>query len=223
MARRPKNKSFAVLGLGRFGGNLVAELHNLGAEVLAIDSNPEKAESFAQYATHTVAANATDERTLANLGIRNFDHVIVSFGEDIQSSVLTTLVLKEMGVKKVWVKAQNSYHQKVLDKIGADHIIHPERDMARRLAHHIISEKILDFIELSEEHSIVEIIATKKINGKSLLDLDIRAKYGCNIVAIKTSDKIKVSPMADEVITTGDVLIVIGSNKDINRFEKEGV
>lgn len=218
-----KNTQFAVFGLGRFGGSLVSELHNYGVDVLAVDSDLEKVEAFANIATHAVQADGTDEAVLKSLGVRNFDYVIVSFGDNLQQSILTTLLLKEMGVKNVWVKAQNDYHHKVLVKIGADHIIHPERDMAKRIAHRIVSDKILDFIELSEEYGIVEVMSSKKIAGKTLKELDTRAKFGCTIVAIKTPDAIKVSPSAEEVIHQDDVLIVIGHIRDIERFEKEGV
>ncbi|MCP3740871.1 potassium channel family protein [Rossellomorea sp. BNER] len=214
---------FAVIGLGRFGGNLVSELSNLGVEVLAIDINHEIVDKFSDIATHAVQANAMDETVLKQLGIRNFDTVVVSFGENIEASILTTLLLKDLGINDVWVKASNSYHQKVLEKIGADKIIHPERDMARRIAHHITSEKIIDYIELSSDHSIVEVSASNKVAGKTLIQLDVRAKYGCNIIAIQRDEGIIVSPSADEKIERDDILIVIGHNRDIQRFEKVGV
>jgi trk system potassium uptake protein len=216
-------KQFAVIGLGRFGGNLAEELSKLGVEVLAIDRDPEVVEKYSDIVTHAVQTNAMDEAVLRQLGLRNFDHVIVSFGENIEASILTTLQLKELGVKEVWVKASNAYHQKVLDKIGADRVIHPERDMARRIAHHITSDKIIDYIELSQEHSIVEVVASNKVANQNLIDLDVRAKYGCNIIAIQRGTDIIVSPAADEVIQLNDLLIVIGHNRDIGRFEKEGV
>jgi trk system potassium uptake protein len=216
-------KQFAIIGLGRFGGNLVEELSRLGVEVLAIDRSAEVVEKYMGVATHTVQANAMDETVLKQLGLRNFDHVIVSFGENIEASILTTLQLKELGVQKVWVKASNMYHQKVLDRIGADKVIHPERDMARRIAHHISSDKMIDYIELSEEHSIVEVYASNKVANKSLLELDARSKYGCNIIAIQRGKDVIVSPSAEEVILQDDLLVVIGHNRDINRFEKEGV
>jgi trk system potassium uptake protein len=218
-----KNTQFAVFGLGRFGGSLVSELHNYGVEVLAVDSDLKKVEDYAELATQAVQANGTDEDVLKSLGVRNFDYVIVSFGDNLQQSILITLLLKEMGVKNVWVKAQNDYHQRVLEKIGADHIIHPEKDMAKRIAHRIVSDKILDFIELSDEYGIVEVMVSKMIAKKSLKELDTRARFGCTIVAIKTPNGIKVSPSADEIINKEDVLIVIGHNRDIERFEKEGV
>ncbi|WLD92652.1 TrkA family potassium uptake protein [Alkalihalobacillus sp. AL-G] len=218
-----KNRQFAVLGLGRFGGSLVQEFHELGVEVLAVDIDVDKVNEHTEFATHAVQVDTVDEGALEALGIRNFDYVIVSFGENLQSSILTTLHLKELGVKNVWVKAQNEYHHKVLEKIGADRIIHPERDMAIRVAHHIVSEKVLDFIELSDEYSIIEVVATEKVADKSLLQLDTRAKYGCTIVAIRSGKEIKVAPSAEEVVLKDDVLVLIGHNKDLSRFEEEGV
>ncbi|MGD6968640.1 TrkA family potassium uptake protein [Rossellomorea vietnamensis] len=216
-------KQFAVIGLGRFGGNLVRELGEMGADVLAIDINEEVVEKYRDVAEHAVRANAMDENVIRELGLRNFDHVIVSFGENIEASILTTLLLKDLGVKEVWVKASSTYHQKVLDKIGADKVIHPERDMARRIAHHITSEKVIDYIELSKEHSIVELVASNKVANKTLIDLDVRARFGCNIIAIQRGEDVIVSPAADEVIQKDDLLIVIGDNRDLNRFEKEGI
>jgi len=158
---------------------------------------------------------------LKSLGIRNFDHVIVAIGDNIQSSILTTLMLKELGVKKITVKAQNDYHEKVLVKIGADNVVHPERDMGIRIANNILSNNVLDYLELSDEHSIMELIVNSKLAGNTLIDLDIRAKYGINIVAIKRGDSIIVSPQADEFLQVNDILIIIGADVDINRFEKK--
>ncbi len=217
-------KQFAVLGLGRFGGSLVEEFVNLDVDVLAIDRNQEVVNKYTNTATYAVQANGVDEASLKSLGIRNVDHAIVSFGDDIEASVLVTMLLKDMGVKQVWVKAVNSYHQKVLEKIGADKVIHPERDMAKRIAHHVVSEKIIDYIELSKDYSIVEIMASKKIHNKTLFDLNIRSKYGCNIIGFQRENgEMVISPTAHEIIHEGDMLIVIGHNRDINRFEEEGV
>jgi trk system potassium uptake protein TrkA len=214
-------KEFAVIGLGRFGGSICRALSEEGMEVLAIDIDEDKVNEFANIASHAVVADTTDEAVLKSLGIRNFDHVIVAIGDNIQASILTTLMLKELGVKHITVKAQNDYHEKVLSKIGADYIVHPERDMGKRIAHHIISNNVLDYLELSDEHSIVEIAANGNIAGHSIMELDIRAKYGINIVAIKRNKEIIVSPQANEVIQSGDILIVIGADTDINRFEKK--
>ncbi|MBD8068469.1 potassium channel family protein [Bacillus sp. PS06] len=213
-------KEFAVIGLGRFGGSICKALSEEGMEVMAMDMDEEKVNGYSAIASHAVVGDSTDESVLKSLGIRNFDHVIVAIGDNIQASILTTLILKELGVKHITVKAQNDYHEKVLSKIGADQIVHPERDMGRRIAHNIISNNVLDYLELSDEHSIVELVASKRMDGKTLIDLDIRAKYGINIVAIKRGKNIIVSPQATELIQQGDILIVIGADTDINRFEK---
>ncbi|SFF57417.1 trk system potassium uptake protein TrkA [Halobacillus alkaliphilus] len=213
-------KEFAVIGLGRFGGSICRELIREGMHVLALDLDEDKVNEYRDIASHAVIADSTDENVLRELGLRNIDHVIVAIGDNIQASMLTTLMLEEMGIKKITVKAQNDYHEKILNKIGADHIVHPERDMGKRIAHNIISNNILDYIELSDDHSVVEVIAGSKLSGQSLIELDIRAQYGCNVVAIKRGKEINVSPMATEEIVEGDILIVIGADKDISRFEK---
>src|SRR3954449_6836266 len=209
-------KEFAVIGLGRFGGSICRTLAEQGMEVMAIDINEDRVNDYSMIASHAVVGDSTDEKVLKSLGIRNFDHVIVAIGDDIQASILTTIILKELGVKNITVKAQNDYHEKVLLKIGADHVVHPERDMGRRIANNMISNSVLDYLELSDEHSIVEIVASHKIDGKSILDLDVRAKYGINIVAIKRKNEIIVSPQANEIINEKDILIVIGADVDIN-------
>ncbi|GAE24543.1 Trk system potassium uptake protein TrkA [Halalkalibacter wakoensis JCM 9140] len=216
-------KQFAVIGLGRFGGSICKELYKMGHQVLAIDNRDHKVNEFATFATHAVIANSTDEKALKALGIRNFEYVIVAIGDNIQTSILTTLLLKEMEIPNVWVKAQNAYHHKVLEKIGADRIIHPEHDMGIRIAQHLHSEKIVDYIELSDEYSIVELLATKKIHHKSLVEINIRAKYGCTVLAIKRGEEINVSPLPNEVIYENDMLVVIGHKNDLKRFEDEGM
>ncbi|MGD6817265.1 potassium channel family protein [Metabacillus sp. 84] len=217
------DKQFAVFGLGRFGGSLVKEFHELGREVLAVDKNLDRVQRYAAYATHSVQANSMDEEALKQLGVRNVDHAFVSLGGDIEGSILTSLLLKELGIPEVWAKAQNDYHQRVLDKIGVNRVIHPERDMAKRIAHHISSEKMIDYIELSKEHSLAELMVTDKINRKSLLELDVRSKFGCNIVGIQRNEDMIVSPAEEETVKKGDILLVIGKNKDISRFEEEGM
>ncbi|RWZ60762.1 TrkA family potassium uptake protein [Halobacillus fulvus] len=213
-------KEYAVIGLGRFGGSICRELSREGMDVLAIDLDEDKVNEYKDIAAHAVIADSTDENVLKELGLRNIDHVIVAIGDNIQASILTTLMLKELGIKTITVKAQNDYHEKVLSKIGADHVVHPERDMGKRIAHNIISNNILDYIELSDDHSVVEVKAGSKMSGKTLVDLDIRAQYGCNVVAIKRKKDVIVSPMATEEIKESDILIVIGADNDISRFEK---
>lgn len=211
-------KEFVVIGLGRFGGSIVRELISLGANVMAIDFKEERVDEYASIATQTVVADTTDEAVIKSLGLWNFEHIIVAIGEDIQASILTTLILKELGVPQITVKAQNDYHEKVLRKIGADYVVHPERDMGYRIANNLMSSNVLDYLELSEEHSIMELRAVDKIVGKTLVELDIRAQYGISIVAIKRGEDIMVAPDPTEPILMGDILIVIGADVDINRF-----
>lgn len=215
------NRDFAVIGLGRFGSSICRELTLEGMDVLAIDTDETKINEFKNIALHAVIADSTDEEVLKDLGIKNIDHVIVAIGDNIQASILTTVILSELGIKKITVKAQNDYHEKILHKIGAHQVVHPERDMGKRIAHSIMSNNILDYLDLSDEHSIVEIIAGKKMSGKTLIDLDIRANYGCNVVAIKQGTNINVSPDAKDLIKADDILIIIGSDSDISRFEKD--
>ncbi|WP_010649583.1 potassium channel family protein [Oceanobacillus massiliensis] len=214
------SKDFAVIGLGRFGGSICRELSMEGMQVLAIDQDEDRVNEFKNIAYHAVIADSTDEDMLREIGIKNFDHVIVAIGENIQASILTAVILTDIGIKKITVKAQNDYHEKILSRIGVQQVVHPERDMGRRLAHNFISNNILDYLELSDDHSIVEVKAGKKMVGKSLIDLDVRANYGCNIVAIKHGRDINVSPKAEEPLHEDDILIVIGADKDISRFER---
>lgn len=217
-------KQYAVLGLGRFGGSLVKEFHELGGvHVLAVDQDIEKVNEYSKYATQAFQANTMDEGVLRELGIRNFDHAFISYGHNVEASILTALMLKEMGMPVVWAKAQNDYHGKVLAKIGVDRVIHPERDMARRVARHIVTDKMIDFVELSKDFSLVEIVASEKLDGKTLAQIDVRAKYGCTIVGVQRGEDITVALPAEETIRKGDILIVIGHNRDLDRFEKVGV
>ncbi len=213
-------KQFAVIGLGRFGGSVAQTLSDMGYEVLAIDRSEQRIQDFANVVTHAVEADSTDENVLKALGIRNFDIAVVSIGENIQASILTTLILKELGVGKIVVKAQNDLHGKVLFKIGADKVVYPERDMGIRVVHNLISPNILDIIELADDYSIVEISAGDFFAGKTLMELDIRAKFGCNVMAIKSGDNINIAPLATDVIQKGDVLVVIGHNNDLQQLEE---
>ncbi|WP_248928160.1 potassium channel family protein [Paenibacillus hamazuiensis] len=212
-------KQFAVIGMGRFGSSVAKTLSDLGFEVLAIDQDEERTQDVVNIVTHVVQADSTDEEAMRSLGLRNFDVVVVAIGQDIQSSILTTIILKEIGVSTVIVKAQTELHGKVLRKVGADKVIFPERDMGQRVAHHLVSPNILDYIELSEDHSIVEIKASRQMIGQNLRQLDIRAKHRCNVIGIKTGDKMNIAPHAEDTIKDNDVLVVVGRNKDLQNFE----
>lgn len=213
-------KQFVVIGCGRFGSSVAKTLYDLGHEVLAIDLDEEKVQDISDSVTCAVQADVTDEKVLAELGIRNFDVVIVSIGSNYQASIMATLIAKDLGVKKVIVKAHDELHGKVLSKIGADRIIFPERDMGVRVAHNLVSSNILDFIELSPDYSILEIAALEKWSNRTLKELRLPTKYGINVMAIKRGDDINVSPYADDIILEGDVLVVIGSTKDIEKLEQ---
>lgn len=214
-------KDFAVIGLGTFGGSICKELSKMGMEVLAIDKDEHIVADYSRIATQAVVADAKEEQVLRELGIWNFDHVIVAIGNDIQSSILITIMLKELGVKKVTAKALNDIHEKVLRKVGADHVVHPERDMGRRLAHNLISSNVLEYLALSDKYSIVELQVNGPIVGRSLIDLNVRARYGINVVAIKRNEDLIVSNVAKEILQEYDILVAIGSDEDIARFEKK--
>ncbi len=216
-------QTFAIIGLGRFGGSICRTLIEAGHEVLAIDNNEERVNEYMNIATHAVVANAQDEMALRSLGIRNFEHVIVAIGEDIQASILVTLMAKEMGVKNITAKAQNEYHARVLEKIGADRIVHPERDMGVRIAHNLISKNILDYLELSEEYSLAEIQVSKsQFFNKSLLDLNFRRRFDLTVVAIRRGPKqMIISPAADEVVLENDTLLVIGTTDNVDFLDEK--
>lgn len=214
-------KSFAVIGCGRFGSSVARTLYSLGNEVLAVDISEEAIHEISEDVTHAVVADVMDESVLKELGLRNFDVVIVSIGSDIEASIMATLVSKELGVKRVLAKAQSELHGKVLQKIGADKVIFPERDMGTRVAHNLTSKNIIDYIELSPDFSILEVSALESWHEKSLADLRLRNKYGVNVIAIKQDDKINMSPSADSVIMKDDIVVIIGSNVDIKKIEQK--
>jgi trk system potassium uptake protein TrkA len=212
---------YAVIGLGRFGSSLSKELVKLGYEVLGIDKSEETIDEMSDELTHAVVADSTDEEVLKSLGIRNFDCAVVAIGDNIQASILTALLLKELGVKTVVAKALSDLHGKVLQKLGVDRIIYPERDMGVRVAHQLVSPNLLDYIELSDEYTIVELTVPKRLSGLSLKDLDLRAKYGCSVIAINKKDNVIIAPMANDILNEKDVMVIIGTNKQIEVFESE--
>lgn len=219
MAR--SKKQFAVIGLGRFGSSVAKYLAEMGYEVLAVDESQERVQEMANVVTHAVSADSTDEEALRALGIRNFDVVVVAIGQDIQASILTTLILKDLGVPRIIVKAQTELHGKVLNKIGADKVVFPERDMGLRVAHHLISPNIIEHIELSPDYSIVELQVPSNMAGKTLKQLDFRAKYRCNVMAIKHGgQKMDVTPRPDQPLERTDVLVIVGSNEQLTRLEQ---
>ena len=212
-------KSFAVIGLGRFGTEVAKSLAELGNEVLAIDRDPEAIKDVSSLVTYAVEADVMDEGVLKDLGISNMDAVVVSIGSNLEASVMATLLSKEIGVKRILAKAQTKLHGRLLKKIGADRIIYPEIEMGNRVAHNLTSKNILDYIELSPEFSIIELNAMEKWVGKSLKTLRLRNKYGVNVIAIKKDEKINISPRSEDTIEEGDIIIIIGSLDDIKNIE----
>ncbi|MBI0576975.1 TrkA family potassium uptake protein [Neobacillus cucumis] len=212
-------KQFAVIGMGRFGSSLSAELFKEGAEVLVIDKNEKRIQENSDFSTHAVVADTTDERVIKELGLRNMDVVVVAIGDDIQASILTVMILKELGAIQVIAKAVTNQHAKVLTQVGADRVVLPERETGIRIAKNLLSPNVLDFIELSDEYKIEEIVASSFMIGKSLRELDIRAKYQLSVIAIKSDGKMNISPFPDDKINPGDTLVVLGEKKLLKKFE----
>jgi trk system potassium uptake protein TrkA len=214
-----KTQQFVVVGLGRFGSSLALELMDLGYEVLGIDRNEEVVHEFSNRLTHAVVADSTEEEVLKSLGVRNFDCGIVAIGSDIQTSILTAILLKDSGIKTVVAKAISVLHGRALEKLGIDRVIFPERDMGVRVAHQLVTTNMLDYIELSKDYSIVELKAPNCLNGKSLAELNPRVRFGCSIVALHREHGIIVAPTAMDQIREGDIMVVIGPNRKIDEFE----
>jgi len=213
-------KQFAVIGLGRFGSSVSRTLAKMGYEVLAIDGDEERVNDIAEEVTCAEQVNVLEEKALKSLGLRNFDAVIVAIGQEIKASILVTVMLKEMGVPKIVAKALDELHGRVLEKVGADVVVFPERDMGVRLAHALVSRNIIDQIHLSPDYSIVELIAPAKFVGETLEGSALRQKYGATVMAIRRGGDIIISPGARQVIQEGDVLVVIGRDEKLEKLEE---
>ncbi len=214
-------KTFVVIGLGRFGSAVATELSSLGHEVLAVDEREDHVQRVAEKVTHAVTGDARDPSVLRALGVRNYDCAVVAVGDDIGNSALITLNLKEIGVKRVICKAQSHVHRKVLEKIGADLVVFPEQEMALSLARRLINGDIVNFIELSNEYSIVERTLPESWVGKSIVDLNIRAKWKLTVIAVRRGDAMTIAPGGDFVFQSPeDCLVVLGRNSDIERLER---
>jgi len=211
-------KQFIVLGLGRFGSAVATTLIELGHEVLGVDNDEERVNDLKDKITQAVQADITEERVLKELGVKNFDAAIVSIGTDLEASILVTMMLKEMGLKYIIAKAQNNLHAKVLKKIGVDKVVFPERDMGARIARRLITPNIKDYVELEPDYNIMEIEVLPEFVDKSLSELDLRNKYGINVLAIKRDNSFNISPQAKDVIKKDDLLIVIGETKIITEL-----
>ncbi len=210
---------YAVIGLGRFGASVSQELIHLGHEVLGIDKSLDAVERMKDVLTHTEVVDCTDESMLKMLGIRNFDCVIIAIGGDIQASTLAAISMKELGVKRIIAKALTELHGRVLHKVGVDRVIFPEKDMGIRLAHQLVAPNLLDYIELSDEYKVSELIVPRKLSGYSIQELDPRSEYGCCVVAMDKNRSIIISPKMTDVMNENDKLIMIGKKQDIEHFE----
>ena len=217
-----KKRTFAVIGLDRFGSNLAINLQKMGNEVIGIDMDAEKVRHVADHITHAAIGNPTDEDVLRSLGVKNADVAIVALTGDIQSGVLVTLMRKEMGMRNVIAECTSDIHGRILTKVGADKIIYPEKDMGERLAKSLNNTDIMDYIDLSDEYSIMEIHVPRSWAGKSLIELNVRANYGINVIALRGADgSIGISPDPKMPLVPENGLIVIGPDESIERVSQE--
>lgn len=214
-------KRFAVIGLGNFGFHAAKALYEDGNEVVAIDSDKGRVHAIDPYSTEAIVLDATDNEAFKALGLENMDGVIVSTGTKISTSILICLHLQEMGVKKILAKALDEDHGKILKRVGATQIIHPERDMAIRVSRGLSRPNVLDFVPLSEDYDLVQVGPPKEFIGKNLKELNLRAKYNVHIIAIKelVPDNFVLVPPAGFVIKDSDVLIMLGKSEDIKKIK----
>jgi len=214
-------KRFAVIGLGKFGFHVVRTLHEEGSEVVAIDMDQTRIQEVDPFCTEAIVLDARDKERLRSLGLEEMDAVVVSSGEDISTSVLVTLYLQEIGVKKILAKAVDEDHGKILKKVGATEVIHPEKSMAVKVAQGLSRPNILDFIPLAEDYTLLQIAPPRAFIGKSLKQLNLRARHNVHVIAIEEviTDNIVLVPPADFVIKDSDILIMLGKSKDVKRIK----
>lgn len=213
-------KSYVVVGLGRFGREVARQLCTLGCEVLAMDISSDLVQQVSGDVTHAVTADAQDKSVLKALGVKDFDCAVIAIGDDLAASVLATMNMKELGVPYLVCKAHDDTHRRVLQKLGADRVVIPEKENAARLAKSLSTPNVLDYIELSEEFGIIDIPAPDEWNEKTLKELNIRAKLGVNILAIRRDGKINVSVNPDFAFQKGDVVVVLGDAAALKAVQK---
>lgn len=204
-----KNKQYLVIGLGRFGSAVATTLAAQGRQVLAVDRSMDAVEAHRSRLTDVVRGDAMDQSVLEQIGAAEFDVAVVTIGEDVKASGVITMHLKDMGVPFVMVKAYDDFHGRMLTKLGADKVIFPERDMGQRIAHNLVSEKIMDFIELSPEYSLVEMRPRPEWVGRALKELNLRARERINVVAVRTGDAVNAMPDQNTRIGAEDVMLVV--------------
>lgn len=211
-------KSVLLIGLGRFGSTMAMKLHELGDEVMAIDTSEERINDVLPYVTNAQIGDCTNEQYMASLGIRNFDLCVVAIGDNFQNSLETTSLLKDLGAKFVLSRANRDIHAKFLLRNGADQVVYPEKDMAIRAAVRYSSDNIFDYIEITPEHSIYEIPVPGCWIGKTIVEINVRNKYSLSILAIKYNNTLHPLPGANYEFKENDMLVIMGANKDIKRF-----
>ena len=211
-------KTVLIIGLGRFGSTMAMKLHELGHEVMAIDTSEDRINAVLPYVTSAQIGDCANEQYMNSLGIRNFDVCVVAIGDNFQSSLEITSLLKDLGAKFVLSRASRDNHAKFLLRNGADQVVYPEKEMAIRSAVRYSSDNIFDYIELTPEHSIYEIPVPEGWIGRSIIEMNIRKKYNISILAVKYNDTLHPLPGADYTFKANDELIILGANRDINRF-----
>ena len=212
-------KSYVVIGLGLFGSRVARQLCELGSEVLAVDIHSDLVQEISGDVTNAVVADARDQSVLKAIGVGSCDCAIVAIGDDFGASVLVTMNLKELGVPYIVCKAHDDTHRRVLEKVGADKVVTPEREVAERLARSLYSPNVLEFIELSDDYGIVEVPVPGSWEGKSILELNVRAKLGVNIIAIESQNRVNVSPAAQYVLKKEDILVVLGDYDSLDALQ----
>lgn len=215
--KKREKKQYLVVGLGSFGRSVALTLIENGCEVLVLDQDSEKIRLIADSVTGAVEGNVNDPDIISNLGIRNFDGAVVAMGDDLEASILATMIIKELGIPHVLVKAQNELHAKILRKVGANMVVLPEKEMGIRYANNIAHGNFYDAIELSQDMSMMELNVHTDWVGKSLKQLNMRAKYKINVIGIKREEGFDVNPDADEPLNANDILVAIGRNDMLER------
>ena len=213
-------KQYVVLGMGRFGISVARTLYSLGHDVLGVDNDEEIVQSLSNELTHVVSADLLDEETFKALGLRNFDVAIVAVG-DLEASMMCTLMLKETGIPFILAKASTSLHGRMLEKIGADKVIYPERDMGIRVGHNLADSNIVDYIELVDNLSIMEIGAPKSMVGKSLSEAELRRLYNVTVVALRRNGQMLVNPDPHDKIKEGDIMVILGTRDNVKAMESK--
>lgn len=213
-------KQFAVLGLGNFGFSLAVTLEKLGCEVVAVDSSEERVQQIADQVSYALSADIQDKELLKMLGTRNLDGVVVAISENLEVSILATLLAKDLGAPYVLAKAQSDVHADILKKLGADAVIFPEREMGSRIAKIMATKNFADWIELAPDYSMVEAPVPAGWVGKDLRELNVRGRLGINVVGVIRGKQVSVNISPDERFQNGDIMIIVGENKILNKFSK---